>query len=129
MELLSSIGIWILFVCAVMACRLYCHGSIEARYGEAMAHRLSVLLSSVVIFVLGALYLADYPFETGFNLWWLGAFWLILSLLFELILCRYLLGFSWSELFRDYNLRQGRFYPVVLVTVFFTPLGSYYLFF
>ena len=129
MNLFAAIGVWCLFVCAAFACRLYCHGSMEPRLGEWRAHLLSVVLSSGMVFLLGALFLADYPVEGNPSLLWLGGLWLALSVAFELLLRRFILGMEWPRVFFDYNLRHGRLYSLILLTVFFTPLASYHLFF
>lgn len=129
LNLLETIGIWCLFVCAVFACRLYCQGSMEARLGVWGAHLLSVVLSSSAIFLLGALFIADYSVEGNAPLLWIGGLWLGLSVAFELLLRRFILGMEWSGVFFDYNLRRGRFYSLLLLTVFFTPAASYHLFF
>lgn len=129
MNLLEAIGVWCLFVCATFACRLYCQGSVEAHLGEWRAHALFVLASSVAVFFLGTVFLIDHPVEGNASLLWMGGLWLGLSLVFELVLCRVVLGLLWSRTFRDYNLRRGRLYPLLLLVVFSTPLASYHLFF
>lgn len=129
MNLLATIGVWCLFVCAVFACRLYCQGSMEARLGEWRAHLLSVLLSSAAVFLLGALFLVDYPLAGDVSLWLMGSLWLALSVVFEIVLRRFVLGMEWQRVFFDYDLRRGRFYTLLLLTVFFTPQASYHLFF
>lgn len=128
-ELPEAVGIWCLFVCAAFACRLYCKGAIEARAGEWRSHLLYVVMTCVAVFLLGSLFLIDYPYKRIDTMLWLGGLWLVLSIAFEMFLGRYLLGLLWSQVFRDYNLLQGRLYLLVLLTVFFTPLGGYYLFF
>lgn len=129
MNLLSAIGIWCLFVCAAFACRLYCQGNIEARLGEKKSHLMFVLVSSAAVFFLGATFISDYPQVDNTSLLLLGSVWLGLSLLFEIFLSRVVLGFEWRLVFSDYNLLRGRLYPLLLLTVFFTPLASYHLFF
>jgi hypothetical protein len=129
MQILAAMGVWCLFVCAAFACRLYCQGSVEARLGERRAHLLFILFSCGAVFLLGALFLRDYPQQDKSSLLWLGGLWLGLSLGFELLLTRVVLGLEWIRIFRDYNLRRGRLYPLLLLTVFFTPLASYHLFF
>ncbi len=129
MNILAAIGVWCLFVCATFACWLYCRGSVEARLGELMSHWVFVLASSIAVFFLGSIFLIDYPIEGDGTLLWIGGLWLALSVGFELLLCRVVLGMTWPRLFRDYNLRRGRLYLLLLVTVFFTPLTSYHLFF
>lgn len=129
MNLLAAMGVWCLFVCAVFACRLYCHGSMEARLGEWYTHLLSVVSSSAAVFLLGALFLADYPVDGDGSLLWLGTLWLGMSVIFELLLRRVVLGMAWPQVFFDYNLRRGRLYVLLLLTVFITPLASYRLLF
>lgn len=129
MNILAAIGVWCLFVCAAFACWLYCRGSVEARLGERKSHLLFVLLSSMAVFFLGTIFLVDHPVEGSGSLLWMGGLWLGLSLAFELFLCRVVLGMRWVHVFRDYNFSQGRIYPLLLLTVFFTPLTSYHLFF
>lgn len=127
MQLLATIGVWCLFVCAAFACRLYCQGSMVARLGEWWAHLLSVLMISLAVFLLGALFLADSAVQSDATLLWIGGLWLGLSVGFELLLRRVVLGLAWSRVLRDYNLRRGRLYALLLLTVFFTPLASYHL--
>jgi hypothetical protein len=122
-------GVWCLFVCAVFACRLYSHGSMEARLGEWRAHLLSVVSSAAAVFLLGALFLADYSVNGNDSLLRIGALWLGMSVLFEVWLRRVVLGMAWSGVFADYNLRRGRLYPLLLLTAFLTPMTSYHLLF
>lgn len=129
MQLLAAIGVWCLFVCAAFACRLYCHGSVEARLGETAAHRRFVLTAALSIFALGTFYLAEQPATDSAALLRLGGLWLALSLGFDLLLGRVVLGMSWPQVWRNYNLLRGRLYPLLLLSVFFTPLASYHLFF
>ena len=129
MNLLAAMGIWCLFVCAAFACRLYCHGSMEGRLGEWRAHLLSVVMISGAVFLLGALFLAGSPLLDNATLLGIGALWLVMSVAFELLLRRVVLGMEWPGVFADYNLCRGRLYSLLLLTVFFTPLTSYHLFF
>ena len=129
MQLLAATGVWCLFVCAAFACRLYCQGSVVSRLGEAVAHRVFVLFTSVSVFLLATLFLSDYPIAADATLLRLGGLWLALSLAFDLLLGRVVLGMAWERVLRNYNLRRGRLYPLLLLAVFFTPLASYHLFF
>lgn len=129
MQLPATIGVWCLFVSVAFACRLYCQGSRVARLGEWRAHLLSVLLIAVSVFLLGALFLADTPVQSDATLLRIGGLWLGLSVGFELLLRRVVLGLEWLRVLHDYDLRRGRLYSLLLLTVFFTPLASYHLFF
>jgi hypothetical protein len=51
----------------------------------------------------------------------IGSFWLLLTLIFEFGL-GLAAGRSWSYLLADYKVWEGRIWPLVLLTVFFSPL-------
>ena len=51
----------------------------------------------------------------------IGAFWTILTILFEFGFGHYVIGHSWSKLFADYNILKGRVWSLVLLTTFIAP--------
>ncbi|MDH5785935.1 MAG: hypothetical protein OEZ16_10070 [Chromatiales bacterium] len=129
MNLLDAAGTWCILVSIVFACRLYCMGAMQTRLGEWHAHLLTVVLSMTAVFLFGAFFLIGNPVEDMALLWWIGGLWLTMSVLFELTLRRLVLGMEWQRALSDYDLRKGRLYSLLLLTVFFTPRASYHLFF
>jgi hypothetical protein len=56
------------------------------------------------------------------NQWLLiGAFWLVLTLLFEFSVGRFIEHKSWSELLEAYTFKGGNIWPLVLVAAFIAP--------
>jgi hypothetical protein len=55
------------------------------------------------------------------NLLGIGLGWLCLTLLFELMLGRKVLHYSWERLAADYNLRKGGLQPVGLLLLTLAP--------
>jgi hypothetical protein len=51
----------------------------------------------------------------------LAAMMLALTAAFELLFGRYVAGASWESLLADYDLRRGRLWPLVLVTLLLAP--------
>jgi hypothetical protein len=51
----------------------------------------------------------------------IGALWLGLTVLFEFGFGHYVLGLAWAELFADYNILNGRCWPLVLAVTFGAP--------
>ncbi len=45
----------------------------------------------------------------------IGAIWLILTILFEFLFGHFVMSNSWSKLFADYNLLQGRVWVLILI--------------
>jgi hypothetical protein len=52
----------------------------------------------------------------------LGIFWTVLTLAFETLFGHYVLGVSWELLLAEYNIFQGRLWPLVLLVTWFGPL-------
>jgi len=87
---------------------------------EFVVRQGSVLIGALVIFAI-----------TWFNLGWLrirtaggalavGAFWVVLTLGFELGLGR-LLGYGWDRILSDYDLLHGGLMPLGLLAMALTP--------
>lgn len=53
--------------------------------------------------------------------------WLLLTILFEFIFGHYVMGHSWSRLFHDYNIFEGRLWILVLLWTVFAPYVVYKL--
>lgn len=55
------------------------------------------------------------------NIWLIGAFWLLLTLLFEFGFGRVVQQRSWAELLEAYTFSGGNLWPIVLVVAFMAP--------
>ena len=97
---------------------------VTPRFGEATGH----IASTIVLCALIAL-------VTRASIRWIGpasrmdavlisTSWLTLTLSFELLAGHYLFGNSWARLLADYDVRRGRIWPLVLVTVLFAPMWA-----
>lgn len=51
-----------------------------------------------------------------------GSFWLMLTVGFELLFGRYVMGLSWARIGADYNLAAGGLMPLGLLVLFFSPM-------
>lgn len=50
-----------------------------------------------------------------------GAFWVLLTILFEFLFGHYVMKQPWSRLLADYDITKGRLWVLVLVWTFFGP--------
>ena len=55
----------------------------------------------------------------------LGLFWLVLTVAFEFLFGHFVMGYSWTTLFQDYNILAGRVWILVLVWITITPVIFY----
>ncbi len=111
--------IWLAFAVVAVALGAWRDKLLRPRLGDFRAHQLETLVVCAVFFAI----------IVGFVRWvqpseaqalWIGAFWVVLTLLFEFGLGR-ALGRPMETLLADYNLLRGRLWPLVLVTELVGP--------
>ena len=91
------------------------------RLGEHAARQLSTLL----LLALFAVYIGSvtriWPLGSGGRAIAVGALWLVLTVVFEFALGRFVSGLLWSELFAEYDLAAGRLWALVPLWVGVAP--------
>ncbi len=97
----------------------------EKYVGELAAHQISTLtmciLAGIYVWVLsGYLKLQSSGQAIG-----VGLMWLVMTIMFETILGRYVLGNPWSQVFRDYNILEGRVWGLFLLWLTVAPYVFY----
>jgi hypothetical protein len=95
---------------------------ITPKVGEHAGHVISTIILICVILVVTYLFINNLTINyTMTDLLLIGAFWLILTVLFEFGFGHYVVGHSWSRLFADYNILKGRVWSLVLLATFIAP--------
>jgi hypothetical protein len=97
----------------------------EATFGKHLpdlqAHQLSTLTAVVLAGLAVWLFsLWDQPKSLRESLL-IGAIWVLLTIAFEFIFGRFVVGHSWERLFQDYNLLAGRVWLIFLLWLFMLP--------
>ena len=88
--------------------------------GGLRARQLGVLIGCVLIFVIAWLTARWMGASSSRQQFRVGAYWVILTLIFELSLGR-ALGMSWSHILADYNPLRGGYMLFGLAFMFLTP--------
>ena len=88
--------------------------------GGLRARQIGVPVACVIIFVIAWLTARWMGATTRKQQFTAGAFWVVLTLVFELLLGR-AMGMSWSRLLSDYNPAHGGFMLLGLAFMFITP--------
>jgi hypothetical protein len=81
----------------------------------------SGLILSVCIFGVAFAAAPSYGRMTSHQWLLIGAFWLVLTLIFEFSVGRFIEHKSWSELFEAYTFKGGNIWPLVLLAAFIAP--------
>jgi hypothetical protein len=126
--LLSALGMWFIFVIAAILNGTLRIAFITPRVGEYAGHVISTIIFMCVI--LAGTYIFLSYLDAGLarnDLLLIGAFWLVLTVVFEFVFGHYVMGHSWDKLLADYNIFKGRVWVLVLLTTFLAPwlVGTY----
>ena len=120
---LYAFGIWLIFVVAGILNGVFRELFITPKVGEHPGHVISTIILICVILVVTYIFISNLKINcTKMDLILIGAFWLILTILFEFGFGHYIVGHSWDRLFADYNILKGRVWSLVLLTTFIAPL-------
>jgi hypothetical protein len=100
-------------------------GGYEQRLGEQRAHQVST--GTAVLLFAGYIYLLDrrWPIASLAHAAVVGPAWVGATVVFEFALGHYVAHMPVRELFRDYDLRRGRLWSLVLVTLGSGPALAY----
>ena len=116
---------WVLMIPVAIANGVFRETVIRPITGELPAHQISVVSGSLGL--LGVTWLSfrhQAVEERDRTLLGVGLAWLIGTIGFEFGFGHFFDGKTWSELFHDYNVFQGRLWPLVLLVIFAAPLAT-----
>ena len=124
MVLLKAAGIWVLFVLVAILNGLGRETLLTPYLGEQVSHVISCFTGSLLFFLMSLGLVPFLGVSDTSQLWFVGGFWVILTVLFEFLFGHYVLGYPLSRLLADYNVLKGRLWIIVLLTVAFSPVIS-----
>jgi hypothetical protein len=118
---------WVPMVLIAIANAFLRENVFAKRLSELQAHQVStatgVLLFGIYIWVITRIWRPGSPGQAFI----IGLIWLGLTVAFEFLFGRYVVGHPWSRLFHDYNLLAGRVWVMVLIWVTLAPYVFYRL--
>lgn len=118
---------WIPMIFIAIANGLLREKVLAARLKELQAHQVSTI-SLILLFSLyiWALFTFWKP-ATARQALLIGVMWLLYTVIFEFLFGHYIAGHSWSRLFHDYNILEGRIWVFVLIWITIAPYLIYKL--
>ena len=120
--LIKSFLVWLLFIPLAIANGALRDLVFTPALGDTMGRAVSSLVLSLLILGLTLLLVKRLGVDTRAGYLVVGAFWLILTLLFEVSFALLVIGHPMDELLKDYNIFRGRLWLIVLAATFFAPL-------
>ena len=100
--------------------------AVYKRYlSELAAHQISTLtlgiLAGIYVWVLSR----HLKLQSSGQAVGVGLMWLVMTVIFETALGRYVLGNPWSQVLRDYNISEGRVWPLFILWLTVSPYVFY----
>ncbi|OHC91542.1 MAG: hypothetical protein A3J87_05515 [Sideroxydans sp. RIFOXYB12_FULL_59_6] len=92
---------------------------------ELTAHQLSTVIGILLFALVIRRYVRRWPPASAHEAWYIGLFWMVLTVAFEFLFFHYVGGHSWQVLLTNYDMSAGRLWPLILLWVAVAP----YLFF
>ena len=117
-----SLVIW----CVLIAAEII-HGILRALVlvplaGEFRSRQIGVFTGSAIILTVASLTIYWVGATRRTELLTVGAIWLVLTVLFEVLFGRFVVGLTWERIAADYNLWKGGLMPIGLLVLFFSPM-------
>jgi peptidoglycan biosynthesis protein MviN/MurJ (putative lipid II flippase) len=122
MNYVKAFGLWLGFLAVAISCALIREKYLVPELGPVGGKALGTLLVGVIIFGLMYAYVGKLKGTTKASLFKLGLFWTMATVAFEFLFGHYVMRHSWDALWADYNIFQGRLWPLVLMVTLFGPL-------
>ncbi len=122
MMLLKSISVWILLMLAETL-----HGTFRILVlvpllGDPKARQVSVFTGALLIFGITLLFIKWINPRAISSCLLIGAIWVLLTFIFEVVLGLFVFNMPWHRIAEDYDLLNGGLMPIGLLLMFFTPL-------
>jgi hypothetical protein len=117
-----SLLIWLVIIVAEIVHGILRGLLLVGLVGQFHANQIGVFSGSAIILVIACASLGWIGGRQTADLLLTGLIWLLLTVAFEVLFGRFVIGLTWEQILSDYNLMQGGLMPIGLLALFFSPL-------
>ncbi len=119
---LRATVVWIVIILAETVHGIARIQILEPSVGEFRARQMAVFSGAAIIFLVTRSLIGWIGANGRFALVAIGLFWMVLTIAFELLIGRFVFGFSWQRIAAEYDITSGSLMPLGLVFLVFCPL-------
>jgi hypothetical protein len=119
--LLRSFEVWLLIAAAESLHGTLREALIAPRIGDFRARQIAVFSGSAIIIAIAFLFRKWINARSMSESLEAGAFWVVLTLAFEIGLGRLVMGLPWDRILSDYDIVRGGLMPIGLVIMLLAP--------
>ena len=117
----KSFGVWFLILLAAIGNGVFRDLVMTPAVGDPLARAISCVTLSFLTLFITLLFIKRLGISLKGQLWSVGWYWLAFTLAFEFLFGHYVGKKTWTALFADYNILEGRLWILVPVTTLFAP--------
>jgi hypothetical protein len=121
----KAAGLWLGFLLVAIGCGMMRERLLVPKLGPLGGRALGTLLVGAIIFGLIYAFIRKLPASTLAARFKLGLGWTTATIAFEFLFGHYVMGHAWDSLWADYQIFQGRLWPLVLMVTLFGPLVAH----
>ncbi len=122
MIFLRSIAIWIIFIIIESLNGMIRTLWLVPSMGDLQAHQISFVTGSLLILIIATIFVRWLNISNFSQLIGVGVLWMLLTVVFEFGLGRFVFRYSLAQIAADYNLSQGRLMSIGLLLLVIAPL-------
>ena len=122
MFLMRSIVVWLVIIAAETV-----HGILRGLLlvplvGDLPARQIGVVIGSILIFIVAFLFVRWIAAKTTSQRLAVGLLWVVLTVVFEIGLGRFVLDLPWDRIIEDYDVTRGGFMGLGLLFMAISPI-------
>ena len=120
--IIRSLAVWLLIICAEII-----HGILRAillvpMVGEFRSNQIGVFTGSLIILAIAYFTIRWIGAQRTSELLLIGMIWVLLTVAFEVLFGRFVVGLTWEELLAGYNIAKGGLMPLGLLILLLSPM-------
>ena len=121
-QLVRAFAVWLVLIVAEILHGIARGIFLVPHVGEFRSNQIGVFTGSVIILVIALAFVRWIGVFRTTDLLAVGLLWLILTLAFEILFGRFVVGASWERLAADYNVSEGGLLPFGMLVLVLSPL-------
>jgi len=117
-----AIAVWLILIAAEILHGIARGIFLVPHVGEFRSSQIGVFTGSIIILVIAVVFVRWIGATRTADLLAVGLLWLVLTLAFEFLFGRFMVGASWERLTADYNVLEGGLLPFGMLVLALSPL-------
>ncbi len=124
---IRAITVWLVLIVAEILHGIARGIILVPHVGEFRSNQIGVFTGSIIILAIAVVFVRWIGATRPAHLLMVGFLWLALTLTFEIVFGRFVVGASWERLAADYNVLKGGLLPFGMLVLLLSPLLAWKL--